>query len=162
MHIIPQMGKFINAVLGISALLTLVYICLGQTRLGLVGTLDESLSNSYVLYFFPDKIPKSTEEEAKLKEQLTDLVDSYSTYVEKTLGSVVKHRYDTVLHGLAIQLRNSEELTNAFWGESISLDKISAQNVLDVFYKLRQQDLEQWKIRLNVEKDAPVNVQSNA
>lgn len=155
---IELMSRLTNAILGVSALLTLVYICFVQLAHGLVSSLDVSSDKTYVIFFYSDNEPKTKAEEAEQKKHMTDLVDSYAVYVENTLESVVKHRYDTVLQGLAIELRNSEKLRAAFSKDSVGINKITPQDVYSVFYKYRQKDLEKWKIRLNVEKDQSVSV----
>lgn len=147
-----QTNKFINIILGISALIGLIYVLAGQEQLGVVGTSD--VNNRYMVYFVPDSNRQTKEDDDTTAQHYKDLVDSYGKYVEANLGGKVIHRYTTTLQGLAVELRNTKELAKALSRESVSFNKVTTENVSKIFYNLRKEDLDSWGIKLSVEKDA--------
>lgn len=160
------MARTINPIIAIVAVVSILFLVLrsGKTKDSAVhaysavtDTVQDQLHNNYLLYFEPTAEPKSTEEAEKLKKQLDEAVQEYRNYLEKDLGSKVKHTYDTTLHGLSVQVEETQELFKALGqkavGKANKQQTILADKLYELFYKLKGDDLKRLGIKVKLEKD---------
>ena len=150
------MTRALNTILGLGALIALFYVFFRhpKTQENLATAYDnvnDSLQQSYILYFEPIKEKLTKEESSTMEKQMDELVKSYHQYVEKDLGSHVKHTYDTTLHGISIQLGHTKSLLNAVGATAVNKGE-------ELFYKFKGDDLKRWGIRMKLEKDKKAGI----
>lgn len=127
-----------------------------------VDYVQESLQNSYVLYFEPLKESKTAKEAEEMKEHLAELTKSYLDYVEKELGSKIKHLYDETVNGISVQLDLTQKLLKALQKKATNLanqqQEIMIDKLYELFYRVKGEDLKRWGIKLKLEKDKKIGV----
>lgn len=132
-----------------------------NTYSAVTESVQDALQNSYVLYFEPEKKPESAEEAEKLSKQLNEAVQEYRNYLEKDLGSKVQHTYDTSLHGLSVQIEQTQELLKALGSKAVGTankqQTILTDKLYELFYKLKGDDLKRLGIKIKLEKDKLVS-----
>lgn len=90
-----------------------------NTYSSVTGTVQDALQNNYILSFEPTKKAKSTKEAEEMKKQLDKAVAEYKSYLENDLGSQVKDTYDSTIHGLSVQLDQTQKLLKALGKKAI-------------------------------------------
>lgn len=161
------MSRGLNTLIGLAALVALLVVVFKnpKTNEQLANTYDsvaDSLQNSYVLYFEPTKKTTTEKEAEELKKHLESLTDSYKKYIEKDLGSTVKHHYDTAVNGLSIQLLDLPKVLKALGQKATKKGKqqheIAVDKLYELFYTLKGDDLRKWGVQLKLEKDKRIGV----
>lgn len=161
------MARGTNAIVAIVALIALLVILFRTpgTKEELakhVDNVQESLQNSYILYFEPLKESQTAKEAEEMKEHLADLAESYLDYVEKELGSKIKHKYDATLNGMSVQLDLTQkilkELGKKYSNKANQQQEIMIDKLYELFYKVKGDDLKRWGIKLKLEKDKSIGV----
>lgn len=156
------MTRTTNAILALVGLITLLYLVFRTpaAQKEVVNAFDsvtDSLQNLYVLYFEPIKESKTVKEAEEMKKNLDELVTSYQSYVEDQLGNKVKHRYDNTIHGLSIQLDQTQKLLTAlgrkYTGKASKGEEITVDKLYELLYKLKGENFKKWGIKMKLEKD---------
>lgn len=132
-----------------------------DTFAAVTDSVSDAWNNNYILSFEPTKKAKSTEEAEKLKADLDQAVAEYREYLEKDLGSKVKHTYDSTLHGLSVQVDETQQLLKALGkkavGKANKHEAILTDKLYELFYKLKGDDLKRLGIKIKLEKDKLVH-----
>lgn len=93
-----------------------------------------------------------------LDESLTRLVSELSTYTEEALHQRVKHAYDTLFYGLAIEFTNPEIIEQ--WALNENQVGASSEALLsglyNAFTEFKQRELRMLNVRLDISKDVDV------
>lgn len=161
------MARGTNAIVAIVALIALLVVLFRTpgTKEELskhVDSVQEQLQNSYLLYFEPLKETKTAKEAEELKQHIAELAESYLDYVEKELGSKIKHKYDTTLNGISVQLDLTQKvllaLTKKYSNKANQQQEIMVDKLYELFYTLKGDDLKRWGIKLKLEKDKRIGV----
>lgn len=161
------MARGTNAIVGLVALFALLLVLFRtpaakQEIANQVENVQEQLQNSYLLYFEPLKESKTAKEAEDMKEHLAELTKSYSDYVEKELGSKIKHNYDQTINGVSVQLDTTQKILKAlgkkYSNKANQQQEIMIDKLYELFYKVKGDDLKRWGIKLKLEKDKRIGV----
>lgn len=127
-----------------------------------MDNVQELLQNNYILYFEPLKESKTAKEAENMKVHLKKLTDSYLNYVEKDLGSKIKHTYDDTVDGISLQLdlthKALKELTKKYSNKANQQQEIMIDKLYELLYTLKGDDLKKWGIKMRLEKDKRMGV----
>lgn len=161
------MARGTNAIVGLVALFALLLVLFRtpaakQEIANQVENVQEQLQNSYLLYFEPLKESKTAKEAEEMKDHLAELTKSYSDYVEKELGSKIKHNYDQTINGVSVQLDTTQKILKAlgkkYSNKANQQQEIMIDKLYELFYKVKGDDLKRWGIKLKLEKDKHIGV----
>ncbi|KAF3988455.1 hypothetical protein FT663_03307 [Candidozyma haemuli var. vulneris] len=165
------MARTINPIIIIVAIVTILLVVFKtpgtkdkavDTYSSVTDTVQDAWNNNYILSFEPTKKAKSTEEAEKLKNDLDQAVEDYRNYLEKDLGSKVKHTYDSATHGLSVQIEETQQLLKALGkkavGKANKHETLLTDKLQELFYKLKGDDLKRLGIKIKLEKDKLVNI----
>ncbi|GBL49030.1 hypothetical_protein [Candidozyma auris] len=164
------MARTINPIIVIVAIVTLLLVVFRSpagketavnTYSSVTGTVQDALQNNYILSFEPTKKAKSTKEAEEMKKQLDKAVAEYKSYLENDLGSQVKDTYDSTIHGLSVQLDQTQKLLKALGkkatGKADKHETLAIDKLQELFYKFKGDDLKKLGIQIKLEKDKLVH-----
>lgn len=161
------MSRGFNAIVGIIAIIAALWVLLKNpsTKHELAKQVDnvqEALHSNYVLYFEPLKESKTAKEAEEYKQHLADLTDTYLKYVEKDLGSKIKHSYDGTVNGISVLLdltqKKLKALTQKYSNKANQQQEIMIDKLYELLYTLKGDDLKKWGIKLRLEKDKRLGI----
>lgn len=161
------MSRGFNAVVAIIAIIAALWVLLKnpstqQELAKQVDNVQELLHNNYVMYFEPLKESQTAKEAEEYKKHLADLTDTYLKYVEKDLGSKIKHTYDGTVNGISLLLdltqKKLKALTQKYSNKANQQQEIMIDKLYELLYTLKGDDLKKWGIKLRLEKDKRMGI----
>lgn len=164
------MARSINPVIIIVAIVTILLVIFRtpsgkdaavNTYSSVTETVSDALQNNYILSFEPSTKAKTKEEADNIKKELDKAVQEYKSYLENDLGSKVKHTYDSTLHGLSVNIGETQQLLKALGkkavGKANKHETLMTDKLYELFYKLKGDDLKRLGIKIKLEKDKAVH-----